>query len=115
MAKRNWQRMAFAALGVLALSGCSTIENTVNKAGNLFGKRPAMVRAAEADACGAQKLSYHLGHGLAPDVERDIAARSGHEVRYIEGRHTGLGNPTAQRLDVYYYGDNRIINAMVCS
>ncbi len=100
-----------AATLALSLGGCSTLGSV----GGLFGAPRELARLAETDNCGAQALSYHIGHGLAPDVERDIAARAGqHEVRYIEGLYRGTGDPSAQRLDVYYYGDNRVINAMVC-
>ncbi len=103
--------IAVAALA-LTLGGCSSLGGI----GDLFGAPRELVRLPESDNCGAQKLSYHLGHGLSPDVERDIAARSaGHEVRYIKELYRGNGDPKAQRLDVYYYGDNRVINAIVCS
>lgn len=99
--------MLTAALAGLALTGCSS---------GLFAEPMAMAPKPASDACGAQKLSYHLGHGLAQDVERDIRTRSGQtEVRFIPGLYRGPGNPQAARLDVYYHPDNRVINAMVCS
>lgn len=95
--------------GGLALTGCSTVNG-------LFAQPDTITRAAAADNCGAQALSYHVGHGLAPDVESDIKSHIGtREVRYIPALYRGRGDPQASRLDVYYHADNRVINAMVCS
>lgn len=98
--------MLVAAMSALTLTGCSS---------GLFAELIALYPKPETDACGAQKLSYHLGHGLAQDVERDIRTRSGQtEVRFIPALFHGHSNPQATRLDVYYHPDNRVINAMVC-
>lgn len=96
----------------LAVSGCASTGSIAD----LFMPIPDMARTMAADQCGARAVSYHVGHSLTADVDRDIRehARQGQQVQMVRGLYHGASDPASTRMKVYYHGDNRVINAIVC-